>query len=316
MQNVDLKSLQVFVMLLKECNTTRTAQQLNMTQSAVSHTLGRLRELFHDPLFVSMGRGMAPTTRALELGEPLQRTLDEFNALMRPPDAFDPSEYDGVFQIATSDYIGFILLPGLVRRLSVVAPGVELNIRSLSPKEDLTTLKNNEIDLVLWNEETAPPNFYVRKLFSDRLKSIVRIGHPDINGSLSLEQFRVGKHLRISSQHGAVKELVDEFYEKHGVKGKTSMTVSHFLLAYRLVAESNLIGAIAELTARRLVQELPLQVLKPPVDVAGFSVSMVWHGRQHTDPAHRWLRSEIAGVAEDIRQEQAHFEALEQEIGS
>lgn len=307
MHNVDLKSLQVFTTLLKECNVTRTAQQLHMTQSAVSHTLGRLRELFRDPLFVSAGRGMVPTPRALEWAEPLRRALDAIEALVRPVEAFDPASFDGVFHIATTDYIGFILLPILVKRLSEVAPGVELSIKPLKPQDDLLALKNNEIDLVLWNEETATPNFYVRKLFSDRLKAIVRVGHPEIDGSLSLEQFQAGRHLRISSHHGAVKEAVNGLYEKYGVRSKTSVTVPHFLLAYRLVAESNLIGTIAELTARRIVKELPLQVLEPPVEEARFTVSLVWHERRHTDPAHRWLRGEIAAAAEVIREEQAQW---------
>ncbi|MES2257395.1 MAG: LysR family transcriptional regulator [Pseudomonadota bacterium] len=307
MNNVDQKSLQVFSVLLKECSVTRAAQVLNMTQSAVSHTLGRLRELFRDPLFVSMGRGMVPTPRALELAEPLRRTLDAMDSLVRPVDAFDPARFDGVFRIATTDYIGFIMLPMLVKRLSEVAPEMELQIRPLKPQDDLASLKSGELDLILWNEETAPPTFHMRKLFTDRLKAIVRVGHPDIDGSLSLEQFRVGRHLRISSDHGAVKELVDRLYEKSGVRSKTSVTLPHFLLAYRLVAESNLIGAIAELTARRIVKELPLQVLEQPVDEASFIVSLVWHERRHADPGHRWLRSEIAGVAEQIRAEQASY---------
>lgn len=309
MNNVDLKSLQVFAALLKECNVTRAAQTLNMTQSAVSHTLGRLRDLFRDPLFVSMGRGIMPTARALELADPLQRALDAVGTLVRPAEAFDPASFSGVFRIATTDYIGFILLPILVRRLSETAPEIELDIQPLKPKEDLASLKNGEIDCILWNEETAPSNFFERKLFSDRLKAIARVGHPDIRGSLSIEQFRTCKHLSISSEHGAVKEAVDGLQEKYGVRSKTSITVPHFLLAYRLVAQSNLIGTIAELTARRIARELPLQVLEPPVEEASFTVSLVWHERSHAEAGHRWLRGEIAAAAEEIRKEQADFRA-------
>lgn len=272
-----------------------------MTQSAVSHTLSRLRDIFHDPLFVSMGRGMAPTVRALELSEPLLSAIEALGSLVRPVEAFDPGRFEGAFEIATTDYIGFILLPLLIKRLSMIAPRLELIIKPLTPQEDLIRLKNDEIDLVLWNEKTAPPNFYVRNLFSDRLKSIVRIGHPDINGSLSLEQFRAGKHLCVSSNHGAVKEAVDRIFQC----GCTiSLSVPHFLLAHILVSQSDLIGLIAELTARRIAREVPLQVLEPPIEMPEFTVSQVWHERQHSEPVHRWLRSEIARVAEDIREEQ------------
>lgn len=305
MHNVDLKSLQVFAALLKECNVTRASQTLNMTQSAVSHTLNRLRELFHDPLFVSMGRGMVPTQRALELAAPLERSLKSLELLIQPAETFDPASFDGVFRIATTDYISFILLPLLVQQLIAVAPRVELDIRPLKPQDDLIALRNGEIDLVLWNEESAPPNLYARKLFADRLKSIVRVGHPDIDGALSLEQFSAGKHLLVSSSYGAIKEAVNGLYQKLGIRAQTSVTVPHFLLAPFLIAQSDLIGMIAELTARRLADVVPLQVLEPPVEVAGFTVSQVWHERRHTNPAHRWLRDELAVVAEKIREDQA-----------
>lgn len=307
MHNVDLKSLQVFAALVKECSVTRAAQQLSMTQSAVSHALGRLRGMFGDPLFVSMGRGLVPTARALELAEPLQRALDALDALVRPAEGFDTASFSGVFRIAMSDYIGFILLPPLVQRLAMVAPGVELDIRPLKPQDDLFALKDGEIDLVLWNEPSAPPNFYLRELFSDRLKAMVRFGHPDIDGSLSLEQFCQAKHLRASSMYGAVKEseVIDNLYGALGIRAQTSLTIPHFMLAPLLVSQLDLIGLIGELTARRIGNALPLQILEPPVEIRGFTVSQVWHGRRHTDPAHRWLRSEIALVGEEIRREQA-----------
>jgi DNA-binding transcriptional LysR family regulator len=310
-QNVDLKALQVFAVLLKESNVTRAAQQLNMTQSAVSHTLGRLREIFGDPLFISMGRGVVPTERARELAEPLQQTLESMSVLLRSVAPFDPSQHQGTFQIATTDYIGFILLPRLVRRLEQVAPGVELNILPLKPQPDLQALKSGEIDLILWNETSAPPNFYSRKLFADRLKSIARTGHPCINGSLSLEQFCSSQHLKVSSQYGAAKEVVDDLYKQYAIKCQTPVSVPHFILAYILVSQTNLIGMISELVAQQVVKYLPLQILEPPVAVADFTVSQVWHERKHSEAAHRWLRAEIAELAEQIREEQGCAPALD-----
>lgn len=302
--NIDRKALLVFAALLKEGNVTRVAQQLEATQSSVSHTLAKLRELFGDPLFVSAGRGIVPTPRALELREPLQHVLDAMDALVQSSRPFDPAAFEGVFRIATTDYIGFILLPGLVRRLSEASPALELQIRPLRPSEDMDALRRDEVDLVLWNEKSAPQNFFSRKLFSDRLKAIARIDHPEIQGSLSLEQFRAARHLRISSQHGAVKEPVEEASEKYKARGKTAVVVPHFLLAYKLVAESNLIGTIAELTAKRIARELPLQILDPPVDQTRFTVSMVWHERRNSDAAHRWIRGEVIAVADAIQAEQ------------
>ncbi|CAB3809346.1 HTH-type transcriptional regulator SyrM 1 [Paraburkholderia caffeinitolerans] len=305
MQNVDLKSLQLFATLLRECNVTRTARQLNMTQSAVSHTLNRLRDLFRDPLFVTAGRSLAPTPRALELAEPLHRALAVVGALIEPDDGFVPATLEGTFEIATTDYIGFLLLPVLMDRLSVAAPGVAINVKPLEPDDDLAALREGALDLILWNEDSAPSNYYVRKLFTDRLKSIVRAGHPHIQGGLSAEQFRAARHIRVSGHYGAVKEAVDAFYEHLGIRVSTAVTVPHFMLAHMLVSQSDMIGMIAELTARRIAGNLPLQVLEPPVEMAPFTVSAVWHARRHTSGAHRWLRGEIVAAAEQLTQQSA-----------
>lgn len=309
MQNVDMKSLQVFLCMLRECNVTRTAQQLHMSQSAVSHTLTRLRALFDDPLFVSMGRGMLPTQRAEALQAPLQHSLDALEALLKPVNDFEPQRFSGTFKIATTDYIGFILLPQLMQRLGEKAPGVELTLQPLRPKDDLEQLKDGKLDLVIWNEKTAPATFHSRNLFSDRLKSVARIGHPQINGSLSLEQFRSAKHLRVSSNHGAVKEAIDGLYEQYAIRCNTALTVPHFLLAHVLVAQTDMIGMIAELTAHRIAKEIPLQLFDPPVTVEDFTVSQVWHQRQHSSPAHSWLRNEIAAVSAEITEELARYRA-------
>lgn len=303
MTNVDLKSLQVFASLFTACSVTRAAQTLNMTQSAVSHTLGRLRELFQDPLFVSMGHGMMPTPRALDLAEPLQRTIAAISVLVQPVAAFEPADCAGVFQIATTDYISFILLPGLIKRLSQRAPGMRLLIQPLKPQRDLALLKSGDIDLILWNEASTPPNFYARELFSDRLQAIVRNGHPDINGSLSLAQFHAGQHLRIGSEHGAA--TLDDVSAKHRAASKTALTIPHFLLSYHLIADSDLIGSIAELTAQRIAKKFALQVLESPLPETSFTVSQVWHQRHHVDPAHRWLRSQIAAIGSGIRKKQS-----------
>ncbi|MNF93507.1 HTH-type transcriptional regulator SyrM 1 [compost metagenome] len=194
-----------------------------------------------------------------------------------------------------------------MQRLGETAPGIELTIQPLRPKDDLYLLKEGKLDLVIWNEKEAPTSFHARKLFSDRLKSVTRIDHPQINGSLSLEQFRNAKHLRVSSNHGAVKEAIDGLYERYAIRCNTALTVPHFLLAHVLVAQTDMIGMIAELTARRIAKEIPLQLFDPPVEVEGFTVSQVWHERQHGSPAHKWLRSEIAAVGEEITEELAQY---------
>jgi len=300
MQNLDLKSLQVFDALLRECNVTRAAARMDMTQPAVSRVLVRLREAFQDPLFVPAGHGMEPTRRALDLAEPLRRSIEAFSQLMRPAECFEAKDFSGQFRIATSDYISFTLLPELLQELEKTAPDVGLQVLPLSPRENLRALRAGDIDLVIWNEATAPLNYYTQRLFTDELKTIVRQGHPRIDGSITLAQFCAEHHLTVDNRYGAIREAAEQMGGA-AEQPQIMISVPYFLLAHMLVARTDMVGMMASLTARQLLPVLPLQILEPPVPVPSFAVSQVWHKKQHADPAHRWLRSVIAEVSKQFR---------------
>ena len=61
---LDLNLLVALEALLEERSVSKAAERLYITQSAMSKTLGRLRDLFDDQLFVRRGSGMVPTPRA------------------------------------------------------------------------------------------------------------------------------------------------------------------------------------------------------------------------------------------------------------
>ncbi len=58
MVNVDTKLLVIFTELLSKRNATYVAEKMHMTAPAVSHSLGRLREIFDDPLFIRVPHGL------------------------------------------------------------------------------------------------------------------------------------------------------------------------------------------------------------------------------------------------------------------
>ena len=302
--NIDYKALQVFDRLIAEGSVSATARALNMTPSAVSHTVARLRRLFDDPLFESIPGGMRPTPYALKLAGQIAASLAELEALWQPTGPFDPVSLDKRFTIATTDYIGLLLLPELTTRLAHMAPELELIIQPLERDRDIKRLKRDEIDLIIWNERQAPQSYHMRSLFSDRLCAIARQGHPRLNGeTLTLERFREIPQLAIGDTHGALKEYVDQVIA-HGCQ--IQVEVPHFLIACNLIAQSELLGLIGELAAQRLAESLKLQCYPLPIKVADFNVAQLWHERRHSDAAHRWVREQIALTAETIHPVNCH----------
>ena len=127
--NLDLNLLRIFDALLEERSVTRAGERLGLTQSAVSHALGRLRHLLGDPLFTRKSGGVEPTPRALEIGPALHAALRQLEEALSPT-VFDPLTAERRFTLAAGPYACTILVPALVERLHQAAPKVELLIEA------------------------------------------------------------------------------------------------------------------------------------------------------------------------------------------
>src|SRR6187399_2858885 len=152
---VNLNLLAAFDALLVERSVTRAATRMGVTQSAMSSSLAQLRLLFEDPLFRRTPRGIEPTARALELGEPIRRGLGLFERALTPR-SFEPHSESRVFVLATSDYVEFVLLPPLLKRLAREAPGVRLEVRPWGLQQVPRTLQSGEVDLMIGFYDEVP----------------------------------------------------------------------------------------------------------------------------------------------------------------
>src|SRR5690606_27438306 len=149
---LDLNLLLTLHVLLEEGQVSRAARRLALTQSAVSHSLQRLREHFDDPLLVRRGQSMTPTPRALELQGPLRPVLASIEQMIGPAE-FDPAGARGTIRIATTDYGLSVLLPHALSAMSEAAP--QLSIAYSDINEDVFEhLKTGFLDLALTGQES------------------------------------------------------------------------------------------------------------------------------------------------------------------
>jgi DNA-binding transcriptional LysR family regulator len=299
---LDLNLLVALDALLLERNVTRAAERIGITQSAMSHSLSRLRGLTGDPLLVRGAGGMVATPRGEALAPPVRQALELVASALRPPEAFDPRSAKLRMRIATSDYGELILLPALVRRLEEEAPGVELRLVPHG-EEAATPLAAGVADLVIApvGRSEEVPQVFARKLFDETFVSVVRRGHPLADKKLTLARFAAASHALISPR-GKEGSFVDDALARLGLSRRVAVTVPHFLVAPHIVATTDLVLTLAARVATMLADPLKLVVLTPPreLELAGFRMSLLWHERTQSDPAHRWLRDLLVRVASEI----------------
>jgi DNA-binding transcriptional LysR family regulator len=297
--SLDLNLLVVLDVMLVERNVTRTARRLCVSQPAVSNALGRLRKTFGDPLFVRSPRGMVPTPRAIALEHPLRFALGRVaQALDSDSEPFDPRTTRRSFALAATDYVEFVLLTPLVRRLEREAPGISLNVYPIVQRPPWHELESGEIEIALGPVRAGPKGLKRQALFRDRVVCIVREDHPCVRGDMTLERYLALSHVEavpLGSQ-----ALADKVLAALGHSRRIGVTVRHFLAAPPIVAGSDYCFTLAARMAMPLADCYRLRVLPLPFAVPEFTMATYWHDRSHTDAGHRWLRSVIAQVASSL----------------
>lgn len=298
---VDLPALRCFVALMDERNVSRAANRLELSQPAISHTLGRLRQFFDDPLLVRTRDTMAPTSRALELDPVIRTILNSVDQLKTSQKGFDPRTIRARFVLTATEYLELILVPNLVERLQREAPGVDIEIRTPNREFATSWLATGQIDFRVGWVRDPPAKLYSRLLFRDRLVCLVREGHPTARGSLTPDQYLDVSHVRSQVAGKSTSgRLIDETIAALKKKLRLTLLVQDYLIVPYTVARSDLIATVPERLAKRFAGQLPLQILPFPFKVPHMELSVYWHERTHRDPRHRWFRQVLADVAKSV----------------
>ena len=287
---INLNLLPALEALLVEGSVSGAARRCHVTQSAMSHSLGKLRELFGDPLFVPSGRKMVPTARAQRLAAMLPRALDQLSDAVATPEPFDARTSSRVFRIATVDYFELNMLPDLLEHLGRVAPGVRLEIERFSG-EHVAALAAGEIDLALIGASMPIPMAGLRRahLYDDPFAVIARADHPAIGRRLDLETYVSLGHVLVSIE-GRRDGAVDRALAKIGHRRNVTLRVPHFVSAPLAVLRSDSICTIASSVARRARELFGLRVYEPPIELPAAGVIALWSRRHDDEPAASWLR--------------------------
>ena len=229
-KNLDLNLLRVFDALLEEESATRAGSKLGLTQSAVSHALGRLRLSLGDELFVRGPSGLQATPRAVEMGGPIRAALKLLESAVTVP-RFDPTVDERVFHISASAYLCSVLMPGVVRRLQAEAPGVKLRIRAVEGPlaEDLD---HGRLDLVLGGFEHVAPRFGYTPLFVETAVWVIRADHPAARHEITPRILAEIPYLVVSAGH-EVEETRRGSRRELGLRRITSWSDDYALPASR-----------------------------------------------------------------------------------
>jgi DNA-binding transcriptional LysR family regulator len=301
LRTFDLNLLVAFDVLMRDLNVTRAAEQMFITQSAMSHILQRLRQQLNDPLLVKTPTGMKPTERAIALIEPVRVLLKEMEQLIQPPMEFEAATSQRRFVLAATDYMELLLIPELSRLIDKIAPGIDIHVKRTESSFPTSELENGSLDVVLGFESVLNPPAYLssKRLFNDQMACVVRQNHPLIKKTPSLDEYVSAPHMLIS-RTGSSVGLIDQKLAELGLERRIKLIVPHFLSAPLIVAETDMILSLPHRIAQQFKKLAPLEIFPVPVELPSYDLVMVWHPLQEKDPAHLWLRDKIIAIGRNI----------------
>ncbi len=297
LDSFDLNLLVAFEILLEERSVTRAAKRLNVTQSAMSAALKRLRESFKDELLVLHGKKMIPTQHALALAPEVSETLVRLKGLIATSTRFDPATSKRQFRVNASDYITTVLLAPLIEQLQEEAPGVRLQL-SLPGSSSARLLEAGEIDLILTPEEFMEGDHPRELLFEEKFVVVGTKRNRLLAEPMTRETFLEAGHIavRISNQDTFIeRELLKLMPER-----RIEVTAQSFIQVPWLISGTNRLSVMHERLANVSATVLGLTTADPPFPLPRMREMMQHHVARSKDAGLTWLRRKIAGYAQKI----------------
>ena len=297
LSRIDLNLLVLFEIVLEERNVGRAAEQLNLTASAVSHGLNRLRALFGDPLFLRAPKGVVPTERALLLAEPVGEILVQIRRVVASSGPFDPATATRRFTIGTPDALASVFLPPLLEMLRRSAPGIQIIIRpllpSLQPRDPaIIGLDERSIDVAITPLDDVPSRFAAELLLDEDFVIASRPDHPYAM-TPSLDRYCAAEHVFVSLQSSDARGLVDRELEKLGRSRHVALVVPNFLLALELVARTDVIAAVPRHFFAAHRGRFGLVATEAPMPLLGPAIRVVVPRAALADAGTAWLYEEV-----------------------
>ena len=301
LRSTDLNLLVALQAILKRRNVSRAAEDMGVTQPAMSNTLSRIRELFDDQILVRGPTGFVLTKRAQELEKKIGATLEGVAALFSAQQEFDPLKSDRVCALSVTDYAEATVVPKIIEAFGREAPNCRLSIRKIPAYTPYEALANGDLELCIAYSVSSHAGLKVLKLRSDRFVCIARKNHPLIGKTLSLERYLQLSHALVNpvavSPEDEFTGLVDDLLKKTGASRRVVVSIPDFHLATKVAAASDYVVTLAEGLVEVSAEKDRISVYPCPVKLHAFETNLLWHERSDSDPALRWFRRLIGRVS-------------------
>ncbi len=298
LRTFDLNLLRVFEAIYRNSSVSKAADQLGISQSAVSNALNRLRHQLDDPLFVRKSAGMEPTLKAINLGETLLEGMTTIRSALNEGTTFDPATSNRRFTLLMTDVGEITFLQIVLAKLSREAPHVDLVVVEQGLERYAELLDNASADLAI-GRINLPEHLVSEAIHMSPFVVLLTRDHPGLqwdakgNPTISQDAYLAAAHVEVRPR-GASGDPVSQALGNLASSRRIALSIPHATVLPVLMEHTTLLATIPLVCGQYLVAHSSLITVPPPFKIEANIVQQWWHKRNSRDPGHRWLRHAFA----------------------
>lgn len=294
-KNLDLNLLVALDTLIRVRNVSRAADEMFITQSAMSNALGRLRDYFDDPLLIQVGRTMELSPLAASLEPSLRDIIVRIEAAIVSTPSFVPEEATRTISLIVSDYTLSTIMPPFLELVARQAPRLRIEFK---PQQNFPhlLLERGEADLLIAPTVFSSPNHPSETLFEDPICCVVAADGPFRGEQLTKQEFLSAGHIVMQPPNGG-ESFAQRICDELGLRIRVEVASYSFSSLPLLVQQSNRIALIQRSLAQRMMDLGGVRIVEPPVALPKLEQAMQWHSYRTRDPALTWIRDQVRAAA-------------------
>lgn len=300
-RQINLTSLLVLDAVCRHKNTVRAAEELAITQPAISMHLNKLRDITGLDLFIRSKAGMEPSSACLELQQKATAIFDMAEDFLSFKDQiFDPSKAEREFRIAVPIQKSRFYFEAITMKLRKNYPGIETNLVYLEESEALAELQLSELDLFIG----FLPSHLHKRLNRDHIQTldfcVVCSNKSEFYKSRKITKAQFLKTPHIKLDMGKNESAIDRELKKLGLLQEKLISVPDQDSAKRLLKDSDYLNIVDRNAAKVICSEhKELKVLATNFALPKIKLYQIWDRKHDSNIAHSWLRNYIRTLNPD-----------------
>ncbi|MDH7794257.1 MULTISPECIES: LysR family transcriptional regulator [unclassified Beijerinckia] len=297
--NLDLNLIVALEAIVRHRSVSAAAEELGLTQPAISRALGRLRDHFNDRIVILTDRQMVPTEFGQHLFELSRRLLNETRSFAQIRPDFDPRSAKREFTVVASDFVIRVLFTKVLPRLAVEAPGISLRFIMIDTASE-AMFARGEIDFCVAPDMVLDTEHPYAPLFRDEFVCIAWRDHPDIGDTLDAKTYFAQAHITTAFGVQGRDSHFERFIKEHHIELKVAVALPNFVLLPECIVGTPYLATIHERMARLLPPTLPLKIFPVPIAVPALVENLQWHRLRHHDKSTIWMRNFMLETAREL----------------